>query len=69
MNGREKVEVGKHKKESVSLSQCDLIQFMEREFKYIHCYKEAEEENMLHTHNFYLTAVCIRRQSRKCQHV
>lgn len=44
MNSREKVEVGKHKKESVSLSQCDLIQFMERGFKYIHCYKEAERK-------------------------
>lgn len=60
---------GSTKKESVSLSQCDLIQFMEREFKYIHCYKEAEEENMLNTHNFDLTSVCTKRQSRKCPHV
>lgn len=44
MNGGEKVDVGKHKKESVSLSMCDLIQFKEREFKYIHCYKAAERE-------------------------
>ncbi len=69
MNGREKVEMGKHKKESVSLSQWDLIQSTEREFKYIDCYKEVEEENMLHTQNFNLTAVCTRRQSRTCQHV